>query len=42
MRLVTQIKKDADVYRIAEYIARLPLIKEFEDVIEQIEIVEET
>ncbi len=40
MKLITFIKQDADVHRIADYIGRLPPKEEFEDVIEKIEIVE--
>lgn len=41
MKFITHIKKDADVNRIADYVARLPPGAEFQDVIEKIEIVED-
>ena len=41
MQLITHIKQDADLNRIADYVGRLPPKEEFEDVIEKIEIVED-
>lgn len=41
MKFVIYFKKDADLQRIADYTAGLPLKADFEDVLEKIEIVEE-
>jgi len=41
MKFITHIKPDADLNRIADYVEKLPLKSEFEDVIEKIEFVED-